>query len=349
MKAIALAATTWLTLATVGDGLCAGDLTSGYLPADYLSQDGSPSDAPPGDDLAAPPTDAPGGGSCGCCGCCGPRWTVRADYVHLWREDPGDFPALRNLNGAPSFFASQFDFDPEPGVDASLVYEDCCGRGVELRYFWVDDFAADAVFSNPANDPQAPATDPPTTLVSRGLWLFHYASELQSVELLERRCCGMLNFSYGFRYVELDETLVYDPTVAIDDFFFASRNDLYGLQLGVDGLLWSNCCGLRVDGLAKAGVYYNDADASALIGVNAVSDRESRAAFVGELGLTARYDIRCDLALRAGYQLLFFDGVSLAADQVPATGNLGNFGTAIRVDSSSLLYHGLHVGLEYRR
>ena len=105
-------------------------------------------------------------------------------------------------------------------------------------------------------------------------------------------------------------------------------------------------------------MYYNDLDASATLVIPNVPanggmgrNSDSAAAFVGELGLTASYDIRCNLSLRAGYQLLFLDGVALAADQVPNTGDLiGNNNTPVNVHTgNSLFFHGLHVGLEYRR
>jgi len=65
----------------------------------------------------------------------------------------------------------------------------------------------------------------------------------------------------------------------------------------------------------------------------------------------ATYDITSNLSIRGGYQLLLIDGVALAGDQVPSTAGLfGNNNTAVNADTgNSVLYHGLHFGVEYRK
>ena len=127
-------------------------------------------------------------------------------------------------------------------------------------------------------------------------------------------------------------------------------NRLYGFQLGADRSLWDNGNGLHFDGLAKVGVYGNDADvvSQGLNGSGSNSDTD--AAFIGELGLNAKYDVTQRLSVSTGYQLLFLDGVALAANQVPNSGNMngGANNVPVNVSSASLLYHGLRTGLEYR-
>ena len=69
----------------------------------------------------------------------------------------------------------------------------------------------------------------------------------------------------GFRYVGLKESLRYGvPSSPISSnlLFHNADNALYGFQIGLDGPLWDNHCRLRVDGLAKAGVYLNDVEVS---------------------------------------------------------------------------------------
>ena len=124
-----------------------------------------------------------------------------------------------------------------------------------------------------------------------------------------------------------------------------------GFQIGLDSTLWDNDRWLRFDGRAKAGIYHNEVDvASAQNNSGSGQSSGEQAAFVGELGLTAVYDIHRDLSFRAGYQALFVDGVSLAADQSQNTSNLAINGPAtIDIDRGSVFFQGLHVGLEYRR
>jgi len=305
--------------------------------------------------------DAAAYGDC-CDGC--PSWPGRVGYVHMWREAPGDAPLLADADaaggppgvGTPVMFASQFDFGGESGVDASLAWDNGFGQGFQVRYLGVEEFGAEQTFNAGFNVLEAtnPPTDEAFSLFLNQPILLGFQSELQSLELLRRQCCGSLNWTYGFRYVDLDETLSLISTNISD--VFNAENALYGFQLGVDGLLWDNGCGLRVESLANAGVYYNNMDASTQSTAGPVSGQASDgdAVFVGELRLSALYDISCCLTLRAGYQLLFLDGVILSADQVSNTGDL-NTGVApgggfllppVNIDKNSLLFHGLHIGLE---
>ena len=63
------------------------------------------------------------------------------------------------------------------------------------------------------------------------------------------------------------------------------------------------------------------------------------AAVIGEASLTGVFRLNRCWALRAGYQVLWIDGVSLAEDALLNTG----------VESRSLLFQGCHVGVECRR
>ena len=304
-----------------------------------------------------------------CCGCCCPSWTVRAGYVHLRRERLGsDFAVLEGRMLFPTgplmpiYTATRFDFDSSPGLDLSIIRDLGCGRGVELRYLGVEDFASD---ETPRFDTTLmPATNPMTNTGSNPgtSTNVHYESKLWSLELLGRRNCGWLHWLYGFRYFSLDERFNTSlisilPTRTA----FQTQNDLFGFQLGTEACLWRNCGGLHVDGITKAGIYLNHAEA--MVSATSVGSprfnrfgraRDDRAAFVGELGVVAQYDVSCSLSVRCGYQLLLLDGVALGADQVPSTGEVSLGGIPITpidlgVDRSSLLFHGFNVGLEYRR
>jgi len=274
-------------------------------------------------------------------------WTVGADYVHMWRERTGtNFPLL--LDGTqPVFSASDFDSDSSPGIDARIAYHNGCGRGVEFRYLWLDGFetsrdaTATQIALTLATNPQSVLLSPATVSAS---------SEFQSMELLGRQCIRRFDLSYGFRYVDLDETFA--ASAPGQSFQFAAENDLYGFQIGLEGPLWDNGCNFRVVGDAKVGVYVNDADVSSSFAATAApitgNDSRDDAAFLGEFGLHAEYDVSCRLSVRAGYRFLVLDGVALAADQVPNTGSFARPPVPVAVDSSTLLLHGLFVGAEYR-
>ena len=331
--------------------------------SEFVAQDGAPEI---GDATASSPEIANEASLGECClECCCPSWTANVGYVYLWRDAGGNAPVLTDTVGAsPNFAAgpivfseSDFNFDGSSGIDASLIRDDGCGGGLEIRYLWIDAASDQSIFFTPS---VLPATNP---LLGGGgfggfggfTWDIEYDSAIHSVELLRRQCCGSWNVSYGFRYANLDEFLYMSPFDP--DFVFRNwtENNLYGLQLGADGVLWDNCCGTRIVGFGKAGLYYNDADVQAeyqnFTAFFRGTASDDDLAFLGELGITAEHQLSCNLSVRAGYQLLFIDGVALASGQIADTGNL--FGPVAdritRVNSSSLLYHGLHFGIEYRR
>ncbi len=291
------------------------------------------------------------------CDCCCPAslWTGRVGYLHMWRERIGsDFAVWEDTADNPFYTADRFDFDPKSGLEASLSWDNGCGKGWEFRYFGLEDYVASENVANGSNT--RPATNPNTSFsITGGRLDFDYESELQSFELLRTHRCGKARLTYGFRYVDLDETMTATWLVNDNTVLVRAQNRLYGLETGLDGILWDNGCRLKLEGAARAGLYFNDVEAStnSIFSVGRSGQATSdQAAFIGELGLNASYDVSCHWSLRAGYQLMLIDGVALAADQVPNTGGLGiaNPNPApINIDSSSLLYHGLNVGLEYRR
>ena len=288
-----------------------------------------------------------------CMECCCPCWTVQAGVVYWWRDQKSNPPILMDGGFNGEYFANEFDFMESPnvdsnlsniGLDISLRHDDCCGCGTEIRYLRAhtsDNSAYGGVLVGAA-------TNPPTALFNTA-WNLNYESDVDSLEFLKHHCCGKFDLSYGLRYVNLDERLALNDGAAA--LAFNAENNLYGFQLGADGLLWDNCCGLRLHGSAKAGVYYNDADASGvnIIGALRGNGSDDNVGFVGELDLTAVYDVHCNLSLLAGYRLLVFDGVAIATNQVGQVGNLGAAPLApVGVDWNTLFYHGLQVGVEYR-
>ncbi len=282
-------------------------------------------------------------------GCCA-GWTGSFNYLYLWRETTGsDFPILETIGNVPVYTSGQFDFDPESGFDISATYNNGCDRGFDIRYMWLAPYTSrQAVFIAPQT---RPATDPDTSLsIPNETWDIRYESRVQSVELLRRCECDRVDFTYGFRYINLDEALQLRASNVVN-FTYGADNDLYGFQLGTDGTFWDNGCNFRLGGFAKAGIYANDRQVTSdtpFFG-RRVDANDTDVAFVGELGLHAQYDVTCCLSFQAGYQLLFLDGVALAANQVPNNGDMLDNPRPVNVSNASLLYHGLRVGLEYRR
>ena len=292
-----------------------------------------------------------------------PRWTFEAGALMLHRSRP-EHAVLMSDAFAPGgnvlVDAADFDFDFRGGFEVGLVHRNLLGSiwDLEARYFRVDGWQAalgpivspgGAVvhYVTPVGNTAFPATVSGT-----------YASHLDSLELnLGRPVLGSwLSVFGGFRFLELDErslTFTQDvgPGLNLATFDNGAINDLYGFQLGADARLWRRGP-LSVECLVKAGVYDNRAVNRVAVAQQvgpAFSCRAQtdRAAFVGETALTAAYRFGDGWAVRAGYQLLWLEGMATASNQIAASDPVG--GTA-RVDASGgLFYHGALVSLEFSR
>ena len=116
--------------------------------------------------------------------------------------------------------------------------------------------------------------------------------------------------------------------------------------------------GIVVNGVLKAGLYHNSAQASIFEGYTGVdpglggdtssygrtiSDSRSRVAYVGSVGLQSNIPLSNHWSLIGGYEATMIHGVALGPEQ-----NLGNNGTTYRIDSSgTVLVHGANAGLQF--
>ena len=132
-----------------------------------------------------------------------------------------------------------------------------------------------------------------------------------------------------------------------------TANNLYGFQIGVDGKIFERGR-FSVDGQVKIALFDNNAEQSTGVSLEKVvypaSATANRAAFAGEASLQLKYQLMGGMALKAGYEALWLDGVALAPGQIQDTLTtqsrvpvhaLGvNFG-------SSVLFQGFTSGFEY--
>jgi hypothetical protein len=75
------------------------------------------------------------------------------------------------------------------------------------------------------------------------------------------------------------------------------------------------------------------------------SATDADTAFVGELALTGSYVINDRWSARAGYQVLWVDGVALAPDQI-AVSNVATGASTLDVGGDPI-YHGFTLAAEY--
>ncbi len=260
-----------------------------------------------------------------------PLWSGRAEALLLWRDAPQSV-SLYNIRDAgtglaagSAFNASNLASGMAAGPRFTLFRHTGDNGAIEFNYFRVQSFTAtkslptvnagylqdDAFFC-------CPVTTPYNTVTGS------LASSFQSFEINRRfPTDGGFQWLTGFRWVEWNDTFALS-SVRVDNvtetYNTSTVNDLYGWQLGADSILLGLGSPWRLEGLAKAGVYYNQAgQASSASDPSfslAVRTAKPATAFVGEIGLTSVYDVTDWFSVRAGYAAFWLDGLALATNQV---------------------------------
>jgi putative beta barrel porin BBP7 len=192
-----------------------------------------------------------------------------------------------------------------------------------------------------------------------------YTSDVHSFEANLVHCCCSCNgcgqchsieWLAGFRYLNLDEEFrlsSFDSQEGTSIYKVETENNLYGVQIGsryrgCSGGYWS------WETTGKAGIYGNDMEQSqapivdfpAFVFRTRRGSDESDVAFVGELNATAIYHLSRMWGLRAGYNLIWIEGVALAPEQLDFT-NTPDSGRKL-VDGGGVFLHGVNVGVEAR-
>lgn len=287
--------------------------------------------------------------------CCPPLWSISAGAAILHRSKPQSSMIIErfdlpSLSWVPAMDASDFNFNWSAGVDVSAIRRiDRCTAidAVDFRYFGIQDVQAN------------------TSMVTNGTWRFplwshgylrnsaidsSYGSQLHSMEFNVRRQSSFSRLTWlaGFRWIGLDERL--DMTVQLlpggppAHYAYATRNNLFGGQIGAAATLWDNGGPFHLESTVKAGLYGNAAsswnefvDSQGQYRLLA-SNRKNQVAFVGDIGLLAAYHWNDHVALQAGYQLLWIQGVAVAGSQVMVADSTTHGG---------VFYHGALTSLNF--
>ena len=290
--------------------------------------------------------------SCGADSCrddyCRPLWSVSAGAIILHRSTPQPSIIAEKYDRTTTFLdASDFSFGWSAGTDIGVTRRvDKFGAfdAIDFRYFGVQDSQAD------------------TSIFTGTMWRFpnhgnymdsqintSYLSQLQSAELnvLRDSSWNRVTWIAGARWIGLDERMDmafrYSSSTPFSHFYFPTSNRLFGGQIGAAVKLWENGGPLHINCTSKAGLYDNTAanrceivDTAGRHGLLS-SDQHDQLAFVGDIGLTAVYQLTDHIALQGGYQLLWIQGVAIAGDQPM----VANFGTHNGIASNGgVFYHG---------
>jgi hypothetical protein len=298
-------------------------------------------------------------------------------------------------SAAEAFNSNQFWQRFSAGPKVSLTYHDQSGYGAEFSYFNI--FTQSATKTVGPTNPTAP--DWLVMYAPGSFWQtqdFPYQGMAwkDATNLYNAEANGRLDLSPrvtvlgGLRWLQLNDELqgtltpsdrgeptwkysdlslsqVQNPPlstpIVINPPFWTTRtvNDLYGVQIGVEGKLWE-LGRLSLDGLIKAGIFDNNATQSALVSLEKqlfpAQATTNHIAFVSEAELHAKYQLAKGLALKVGYEALWLDGVALAPGQIretytttpsPASPSTPVSVRALGVNSgSNVLFQGVTVGLE---
>ena len=255
--------------------------------------------------------------------CVGPHWNVELDGMFVHRED-ADWSDI-----ADTGVVDQFDYGP--GVRLFATGYNYSNYGLQIGYEGVNDFHSTAVVESGPGVTTNEVT---------------YESTFNSLEInLLRRTSIPLKIFAGFRYVEIDEDLINNTLATGDSVGTLVENRLIGAQIGALRDAWQLNRWVTIEPFGNVGVYLNDfkrEDADVTAGVFTNEAREfSEIAFLGEAGVTSVLRINACLALRGGYQVMAFDGVSDALQTSLAANN--------GFDPDELIYHGARFGIEYQR
>ncbi len=295
--------------------------------------------------------------------CVGPKWEVQANGLFLFREDADLDRVIASIGGTTSLVDQ---FDHGIGGRVFVTGYNRSGFGLQVGWEGVDSWTSEIGF-----DPVGTETR-----------TIGYESRLNSIEInfLPHVPYTWKLFS-GFRYVELgenfDDARINDKPIpapiavpaaplAVIDTTLSRRlkNRLIGFQVGGRRDAWHVGSRLTFESFVNAGVYSNyfrrddvtQVDTTIITGDDidtpeneflqttstvrtTVRTSPTDISLLGEAGLNSVLKINECVALRAGYQVLAISGVGQALDAYFAPG----------LDGSTLVYHGLQFGIEYRR
>lgn len=286
--------------------------------------------------------------------------------------------------GVEAFNARQFHQGFSAGPKLSLTYRGDAGYGVELSYFNVFD-QSDARTIGPDTPRDWLVMKAPGIFWQTQDFPYQGMSWSDATSLYSAEANGRLDVGSrvtllaGARWLQLNDTLegtltpadrtapTWKQTNPTDDIFqvtagntpagnyppfwtTGTTNNLYGVQIGVAGKIFE-LDRFSLDGLIKIGLFDNNAEQSTGVSLRKTifpsHATTNQAAFASEAGLQIKYQLINGVALKAGYELLWLDGIALAPGQIRETLTTASV-RALGVNSrSTVLFQGATFGLDF--
>lgn len=255
------------------------------------------------------------------------------------------------------FKGSDYRFDWAAGPDISGVRRLAGDRffdAVDFRYFDVQSISSTAGFTPPLI--WGYPTDGSSSFVDERNVETQYVSQLYSFEVNGRRELGDSGVAFlsGFRWIQADDAMGFVSTSANGSTIshnWNTNNNLYGFQIGAFVPLIASQSPWSLSASPKIGIYGNQCLSQWNDGVpagtiqNTNSIFRNQVAFAGELSATLGYRVSKRCTLQAGYQLLWLNGIGVAADQA-AVLSADSIATGLN-SSGSAFYHGALAGVNF--
>jgi len=310
-------------------------------------------------------------------GPCAPRWADVVVDATFFTYEPGNTSRTLTSQGSannPVLSTDDYEFTNQGGVRMSLNRTFRPGTYLEFSYLGMGNWASSQSVTGPG-DLYSPfsgfGVNPAGTGYAEtgqgSLQIFSTSNRFDSFELNMKRfftsanCWWQSSWWVGIRYVRVDDDAVYNTLGSSGnlDYTLDADNDLFGAQFGLDTALrlttrWT----LSLFG--EVGVYGNRATYDSTIALNDAATvlqetaSSRRGSMVVEGGFLSTFKIVPRGTLRAGYQIVYIDGIALASDSFNfETGGVMPLGTALSGrqtsinDNGNALYHGPTVGFEY--
>jgi hypothetical protein len=304
-----------------------------------------------------------------------PLWTAYAltDALFWGRDNQaGNVPLVVTQNPAatPLLNAQDLQFPFSEGVRAFYGQRQPCECGWELGYWGVYGQSATGVIAAPPGQfIQFPGDIGEQLTADAERATVKYQSTINSAEAnifstehhwhRDAGAWHTTDWLVGFRYVGVEERASIEMDCCIVDNEFitvpygvGTRNNMFGAQVGRrarwDWNRWS------IENWAKAGILGNAQEQyqNALVDFEGFQWRPARSTFgssvgfIGDMNLSAIYRLTEVWGIRAGYNLIWIDGLALAPNQFDFT-NTETSGTLL-ASGGGIFMHGANLGLEAR-
>jgi hypothetical protein len=311
--------------------------------------------------------------ACGMPSVAEPLWTTYAltDALFWGRDNQAiNRPLVVTVgDNTPLISARDPQFAVAPGVRAFYGQRNPCECGWEIGYFGI--YGATASRSVSAVDPFLQVPNPiGQDLTADGeRATVQYTSVINSAEantFLTRhewrdhsQSWLTVDWLAGFRYVGVEDgaSILVDCCQQTDQattvpYSVRTRNNMFGGQIGVrPRWTWDRWA---LEGWAKAGLLGNSQkqiqaplfDYTGFQQRPGLSATGTETAFIGDINLSVIYRLTDVWGIRAGYNVVWIDGLALAPNQF-AFNNVDGTGSAL-ASSGGIFLNGANLGLEAR-